>query len=100
MSELAVSLEKSYAPGFLDCLKQSAISLYELPVEFWKRILDEEMHFHLGHFPLRDTSFEDSMRLAVRRLAAGVPLMRPVRVLDIGCGWGGPAFELNRLWQT
>lgn len=81
-------------------LKQSAIELYELPIEFWKQVLDDEMHFHLGHFRYRNTTFADAMRFAVQRLASELPLAHFSRVLDIGCGWGGPAFELNRMWQS
>ena len=83
-------------------LKRQTVALYDLPVEFWRRVLDEEMHFHLGHFPNSSTTFEESMALAVQRLASGLPFTKSsrCRVLDIGCGWGGPAFQLNRLWTA
>jgi len=73
-------------------------ALYELPLPFWKGLLGEGLHFHLGHFSDPNTSLSQSMRNAVIRLADRIPGSAG-EVLDIGCGWGGPAFELTRLWR-
>jgi cyclopropane fatty-acyl-phospholipid synthase-like methyltransferase len=80
-------------PGF-------ARDLYEAPIPFWKRFLGEDLHFHLGHFPSPEMDLVSGMRTAVRDLALRVPRNSIRRVLDIGCGWGGPAFDLARLWDA
>jgi cyclopropane fatty-acyl-phospholipid synthase-like methyltransferase len=77
----------------------NAAALYDLPLRFWKRLLDADLHFHLGHFPAAGISLPDSMRQAVYDLAGRVP-GGGTDVLDVGCGWGGPAFELARMWRS
>src|SRR5215471_19005190 len=75
-------------------------AFYELPVQFWHAALGEGLHFHLGHFPRPDISLAESVRLAVEHLSALVPHRNVARVLDVGCGWGGPALQLSRLWNA
>ncbi len=62
-----------------------------MTAEEWRPILGDNLHFHFGYFE-PGMSLEAGMRQAVRRLTpyldAGPTL------LDIGCGWGGPAREL------
>jgi len=75
-------------------------SLYNLPVAFWLGFLDSELNFHLGHFPSLSTDLDSSMALATMSLADLAPMEDTRRILDMGCGWGGPAFQLSHRWQT
>lgn len=75
------------------------VKLYEMPIAFWQGILGKGLHFHLGHFHTTETSLDDAMVVAVRNLAAQISPKAARRVLDIGCGWGGPAFELANIWD-
>ncbi|HBA39869.1 MAG TPA: hypothetical protein DCZ05_09045 [Deltaproteobacteria bacterium] len=81
-------------------VRANSFNLYEIPVPFWQKVLGNDLHFHLGYFPKPGTSLEDSMRIAVRELGTQIPRRLVKRVLDVGCGWGGPAFELARIWKT
>lgn len=81
-------------------IQKGMIELYEMPIPFWQDVLGEGLHFHLGHFPAPATSLEEAMRIAVRRLISAIPARPVERILDVGCGWGGPAFELARNWDT
>jgi cyclopropane fatty-acyl-phospholipid synthase-like methyltransferase len=74
--------------------------MYEWPTDFWLRVLGEGLGFHLGHFPAAEVSLSESMALAVLDLANMKASSRPRSVLDVGCGWGQPAFELSSLWDA
>ena len=68
---------------------------YERPIRFFRSFIGADLHYHLGHFPSKDVSLNQGMRNAVDALVAvaeGVAF-HP-RILDIGCGWGGPADQL------
>ena len=54
-------------------------------------MLGEHLNFHFG-FYRQGTSFEQGLQLATRRLLPFFDKGR--RVLDVGCGWGGPAMDL------
>ena len=53
-----------------------------------KVILGEELHYHYGYF-FGDEDLETGQRQTVRNFYPDIPL--GARVLDAGCGWGGPA---------
>jgi cyclopropane fatty-acyl-phospholipid synthase-like methyltransferase len=62
--------------------------------EEWKKIIGNELHYHYGYFSNPNTSLEEALRQAVRNFYAFIP--RGSRVLDAGCGWGGPANMLSK----
>lgn len=54
----------------------------------WKQIIGEDLHYHFGYFRGSE-DLETGLRQTVRNY---YPYITPgARVLDIGCGWGGPA---------
>lgn len=54
----------------------------------WKEIIGEDLHYHFGYFRGSE-DLETGLRQTVRNY---YDYITPgARVLDIGCGWGGPA---------
>lgn len=69
--------------------------MYERPIDFFRSFIGVDMHYHLGHFPTQEVSLNEGMRNAVDSLIeAADDLVSHPRLLDIGCGWGGPAEQL------
>ena len=60
----------------------------ETPLTTWKKVLGPKMHYHFGSYS--DTNIFDQ---TVRNLYPFIP--NNSSILDIGCGWGGPAMLLE-----
>jgi hypothetical protein len=69
-------------------------TFYSEPIHAWKQIIGEELHYHFGHYPLGNEDFQTGLRRAVRDHLEFIPVGG--RVLDAGCGWGGPAKLLTQ----
>lgn len=59
--------------------------------ESWQSILGPELHYHFGYFKAKET-LQEGLKAAVRLHYPFI--QRGSRVLDLGCGWGGPALML------
>lgn len=69
---------------------------YDLGDELYRRFLDEDMQYSCAYFPVPDLSLEAAQAAKKRHIAAKLLLEPGLRVLDIGCGWGGLALTLAR----
>ena len=67
---------------------------YDLPLDFYRRFLDEDLQYSCAYFAAPDMSLEEAQASKKALLAAKLDLSPGQRVLDIGCGWGGLALEL------
>lgn len=81
-------------------LKSQMAAMFNMPIKFWRQVLGNSMGFHLGHFSSVDTSLAESMSASVHNLAKRIECHSSCKVLDIGCGWGQPAFELASYWKA
>ena len=57
-------------------------------IDEWKQIIGEELHYHFGHFHGAE-DLETGLKQAVRNYYPHIA--HGSHVLDVGCGWGGPA---------
>ncbi len=69
---------------------------YELSRQFYELFLDEDRQYTMAYFRDPANSLERAQIDKKALIAAKLRLGPGMRVLDIGCGWGGLALYLNR----
>jgi cyclopropane-fatty-acyl-phospholipid synthase len=70
---------------------------YDLNGRLYSLFLDRDRQYSCAYFPRGDETLEEAQAAKKRHIAAKLCLDRPgLRVLDIGCGWGGMALTLAR----
>ena len=76
--------------------RRNAAHHYDLNGQLYALLLDTDRQYSCAYFPT-GTETLDEAQAAKKRLVAAKLLLRPgMRVLDIGCGWGGMALTLAR----
>ncbi len=69
---------------------------YDLTRQFYELFLDEDRQYTMAYFKDPANSLERAQVDKKALIAAKLRLEPGMRVLDIGCGWGGLALYLNR----
>ena len=69
---------------------------YDLSDALYSRFLDPDRQYSCAYFMTPGDSLELAQRQKLRHIAAKLAIEPGMRVLDIGCGWGGMALYLAR----
>jgi len=69
---------------------------YDLSGELYSKFLDADRQYSCGYFRHPDDTLEQAQSQKKAHIAAKLLLEPGMRVLDIGCGWGGLALTLAR----
>lgn len=67
---------------------------YDIDEWLFRRFLDKEMNYSCAYFERPEMSLEEAQEAKNRIIARKLCLEPGMRVLDIGCGWGGLALHL------
>jgi cyclopropane-fatty-acyl-phospholipid synthase len=70
---------------------------YDVGNDFYRLFLDKDLQYSCGYFTDPANSVEQAQLDKKTHLASKMRLEPGMRVLDIGCGWGGLALYLNRV---
>jgi cyclopropane-fatty-acyl-phospholipid synthase len=77
--------------------KRNVAHHYDLSSELYARFLDRDRQYSCAYFPRGDETLEEAQIAKKRHIAAKLLLDKPgLKILDIGCGWGGLALDLAR----
>ncbi|MFQ5636349.1 MAG: SAM-dependent methyltransferase, partial [Gammaproteobacteria bacterium] len=74
--------------------RRNARHHYDTGNAFYRKWLDNDMQYSCAYFPSGDESLDRAQLAKKRHIAAKLGLKPGLRVLDIGCGWGGMALYL------
>ncbi len=77
--------------------RRNAAHHYDLSGKLYDFFLDADRQYSCAYFRAGDETLERAQTAKKRHIAAKLHLDRPgLKVLDIGCGWGGLALDLAR----
>lgn len=64
---------------------------YDAPPRLFELLLDRNMNYSSGYYPRGDESLDASQLAKLEHVARSLGLAGGDRLLDVGCGWSGPA---------
>ncbi len=70
---------------------------YDVGNDFYRLFLDTNLQYSCGYFTDPGNSIEQAQLDKMTHVAAKLRLRPGLRVLDIGCGWGGLALHLHKV---
>ncbi len=73
---------------------------YDLSDSLYDQFLDSDRQYSCAYFTHADATLEQAQLDKKRHIAAKLLLKPGMRVLDIGCGWGGLALYLARTFNV
>ncbi|NOT70568.1 MAG: class I SAM-dependent methyltransferase [Hyphomicrobium sp.] len=77
--------------------QQNVAHHYDIGNDLYEMFLDEGMFYSCAYFRDENDTLEEAQINKCRLIAAKLQLKPGMKVLDIGCGWGGLAMYLARI---
>lgn len=84
----------------LSASRQRVQHHYDIPDDFYALFMEEDMQYTCAYVRTPEATLEQAQAAKMDHIAAKLCLRPGLRVLDIGCGWGGLALRLARLYDV
>ncbi|WP_225028049.1 SAM-dependent methyltransferase [Xinfangfangia pollutisoli] len=78
--------------------RRNVAAHYDIPAEFYGLFMEPGRQYTCGYFPKGDETLEEAQEKKKAHIARKLLLRPGMRVMDIGCGWGGLAVTLAKDW--
>ncbi len=69
---------------------------YDISNDFYRLVLGETMTYSCAYFPTAASSLDEAQRAKYELICAKLGLEPGMRLLDVGCGWGGMVVHAAR----
>ena len=66
---------------------------YDKITDIWREFIGDDFHF--GYFETGDTDLHQAARMMIDKMLEPCGVSEKARILDVGCGTGGPAFYIH-----
>ena len=96
--ERLVDLLRTYNPA--SASRRNVAHHYDLSAGLYERFLDADRHYSMAYFRDTGDTLEAAQQQKLDHIASKMCLKPGMRVLDIGCGWGGLALHLQRKFNV
>jgi cyclopropane-fatty-acyl-phospholipid synthase len=80
-----------------DAARRNVAHHYDVGNDFYRLFLDANLQYSCGYFTDPANSIEQAQLDKMTHLASKLNLRPGLKLLDIGCGWGGLALHLHKL---
>ncbi len=93
---LAPPPEEARLRGPLHSRRRDAAAIshhYDVSNDFYRIVLGETMTYSCAYFPTADTTLDEAQRAKYDLICKKLGLQPGMRLLDVGCGWGGMALH-------
>ncbi len=91
--ERLVTLFNTYNPVAVS--RRNVAHHYDLSGQLYETFLDADLQYSMAYFRDPHMSLDDAQEAKIDHIARKLLLEPGMRVLDIGCGWGGLALRLH-----
>lgn len=73
---------------------------YDIDERIYRLFLDDDLQYSCAYFSRPNMALEDAQEEKKQRLIAKLLMTNGMRVLDIGCGWGGLALSIASAYPS
>ncbi|MGZ9811975.1 class I SAM-dependent methyltransferase [Pseudoroseicyclus sp. H15] len=96
IDNIAAPVQRFFSANPLTRSRQNVAHHYDLDGRLYDLFLDEDRQYSCAYFPQEDMTLEEAQMAKKRHIIGKLCVEPGMRVLDIGCGWGGMAITLAK----